>query len=358
MAVVITTAIKTGSTIAIVGTGFGTKPTAAPYRFRPWTGLTDGAAANSQFDTIERVGGEPSVFVVDNSVGVGGGSLRMEINGASLGGSDIFPHHEFNGFSSDYLYASHWFQYAKQTANAAGNFSQLKSYRAGAATGSGPVDNYANGFPMIGNSWNTQNPANDDTFGINGFYDPDTNTTNPWTDNVGATKAVFSDGLMHHKEIEWIMNTALASGNGVIREWLDGDLISEYTNVNIRLSVLEHFSFVQPNPGWANDLSDNNWKAWESRHYVDTSSCKAFLSDSSTYAGISTGKFLLNISAHTALAITATDASNIPSGYAYLYVVDDAGAVNANGYAFTTSGGTDAHMLFTGKLGQPFAGLL
>lgn len=308
----------------INGSGFGTKSTPAPYRYLTWAGLTNGAAADSQFDAIEKVFGEPATFVVDNSKGFGaGGSLKMAINGPDFGDAEIFPHHEFNGFSSDYLYASHWFQYVKQTSNdASSTFSQLKSYRCSPSIGT-PRDNYLNAFPKIGISLNTNSANNDDTFGGHGFYDQASGTTVSW-DSDGPTKAIFSDGLVHNLEWEVRLNT-VGNADGTIRMWLDGVKFLEIINMEVKTSSGQHLECVQPNPGWANNLGVNKWLAWEWQHYVDTTKARIFRINASTLAAITAGPFNLTATAWSDTSVSYANDIGAPSGYDWICIMNSSG---------------------------------
>lgn len=325
--------------LTINGADFGVKTTAAPAKFRDWTGLTDGsnAQALAQFDETEFVNfGGGSTFTVDNSKGWGGGSLKIVANCQAVG--EIFPHHCHNGFSSDVIYMSSWLLVNRVTNVNSTTLAQFKSFRLVKDTGGGPVDNYYNGRPMLQMSLSSTEPDDNGSF-ILGSWDSSGARHGDWTNEVGGVPQnmppFMRDGLPHLVEQISQLNS-VGVANGLIDVYIDGAHIASYTNMQNKDGSGEHFSYALWGTDFADDMQQNNWITNEGRHYLDTTIARVFLSDSATFAGIATPSFLVPPVTWTGgNAITVT-AKNIPANYKYLYVVNSAGEVNSSGYLYTS----------------------
>lgn len=332
MAVSITSANLVGSTLTVGGSGFGTKPTPSPIKFLSWDGLTPGAPAATVFDAIEFVNyTSPSTnFIVEGGQGPGGSNnLRMNLNLTTTG--EWFPHHEFDLGSVDSFYMSYWMKAVDVTGNPLPSGAQLKFFRAGTSAGT-PVDNYNSFFKFESSlrQWGTPDTANIDFWSI--VENLIVFMTN---DNGGEVAPLFDDGLWHLMEIE-VTNNTPGSTDGLLKIWVDNVMILDGDGMSCRNDISQHFNFMQHNPGWAGSLTYNDWIGREARHYIDSSKCKTYLGNASTAAAC-TRKYLLPMSSHSSTGIVATDATNIPSGHDWVYVVDDTGTVNSSGYAYTGS---------------------
>jgi hypothetical protein len=344
MAVAISSAELSGATITVVGSGFGSKSTAAPHRYLPWTGLTNGSDASGQFDDIEFVGTNFSAadFTVDNSVGfgVGAGSLRINYDCFSTTPetSELFPHHEFSLPGVDYFRMSYRVRVERTTDDeSGGTYFQIKGARSGPGSGgSGPKANY-DATPWIGFSLVTYTPANDGDINVEGHAVSPGGSDSTWTNNGNPSPPLMSDDLYHFIEFEKQLGT-VGSNTDTERLWIDGILIAETTNKQIRTADTQHFNYVQHAPGFANHMTYNDWLCWESRHYLDTTRAQAFVAQESTASAV-THKFLLPPSAWSGTGLTLDDADMIPAGYNYLYVMDEDGAINSGGFAYTAGAG-------------------
>ncbi len=332
----VSTAIKTGSNIAISGSNFGSKVTAAPHRFRPWTGLTNGADATGQFDATEFVGLSFSAadFTVDNSKGIGGGSLKINYHTNSPV-SELFPHHEFSLPGVDYFYASYWGLIERVTNDeGGGNYFQIKTARAGQSVG-GPVANYYS-EPYLSTSWLTYDPTNSEPIWVEGHSVEVGGADDTFSSNANPAPAAYRDNTWHFIEVEMRWND-IGVSNALYRMSVDSIVIAESTTSQPRTSLAQTFEYVQLSAGYANDMTWNNWLAWESRHYIDTTPARVFLSDSATLAGV-TGKFLLPATSWATGVINVSNAENIPVGYNYVYVANSNGEINTVGVAYTGGG--------------------
>ncbi len=339
----VSTAILTGSTLAIAGANFGIKTTPAPVFFQPYTATTTGQTPfDVGFDTWTDLGGES----VDMSQGVGGGSMLFDLtaeNNAMPHVGVILPSNtsqvytnffiKFIKTGSPTVIDPHikWTRTAPRPVGATD--SGLEDYE------TGPSKYYASIYfhPADGSSVEYCNAFWNESTGADHFsYGADT--------NFGGSAHSYSTNFItdwRNMESFHTMNTPTLQ-DGLESYYVDGQTV-HYRPACYPLGASpDYFGFVQPIAGV--DIPDTedvppvsefrDWKYVVSRMYVDNTQARVFLAAESTAAAV-TKKFLLPPSAWAAGAITATDASSIPSGYNYAYVTNSAGETNTNGRAIT-----------------------
>jgi len=329
----ISSATQTGSTLVVKGSNFGSKSTAAPTFFQPFTGLSAGATPTAAgFDSWINRGGE-AVTLAD---GVGGGSLRCDPGVAN----NAFPHiGKYLPANTSEMRLSFYF---KLYGSSASSNTQLKFARAGVhVNGADGAADYAstdakfypslfiNGSNVLGlNSahaeWKTVGGA------ISSFY-PDQSgagqTGLPLSSQstVDTSQWVFAEVYYKFNDV----NVA----NGVFKITLNGYVWHNRSAAQPRTSADQYIGFVQPIPSI--DLPNpTDFDYAMSRVYIDVgpqSQAQVFLSDSPTASAI-TKKFILPATVWANDGITVTNALSIPSGYKYVYVTNVLGETNNNGF--------------------------
>ncbi|APR76870.1 Hypothetical protein A7982_02217 [Minicystis rosea] len=129
-------------------------------------------------------------------------------------------------------------------------------------------------------------------------------------------------------EVYYRLNT-IGQADGVQQISMNNRLYTDGHDRQIKTQSFEHLEYLMPFPGVADDTG--SWTGEVSRVYADNTRARVFLGNASTLAAC-TGRFMLAPSAWSGSAITASGATNIPSGYRWVYVVNDDGDVNAAGY--------------------------
>lgn len=314
----ITSATMSGGTITVNGTNFGAKDTAAPLIFMPFTSGTDGqSTTDAGFDLIE--GNNANNATLDTSSGIGGGSIRC------LDTDESF--HEFaKSFpSTDQLLASMWFRIRPTDAGGTSTNLQVKLMRSATLSDANGGDKpyyylpkygfsaWLNGPDMVGgfqsNFWSVANGEMAEY-----FFEPDypDTTYSEWT----------------YIEVYYRLNT-IGQADGVQQISMNNRLYTDGHNRQIKTQDFEHLEYLMPFPGVADDTGA--WTGEVSRIYGDNTRARVFLGNASTLAAC-TGRFMLLPTAWSGSTITASNATNIPSGYSWVYVVNDNGDVNDNGY--------------------------
>lgn len=344
MAVSISSAVLTGSTLVIAGTGLGAKPTAAPVFYQPFITTADGATYSAAgWDFLGgNIGGNPGYDTythVDMSEGVGGGSWYTMLDG----GGDVFTHFgKFMPAASDTVVCSFFHKMHPLTAGSNANGSgQIKGCRVGPTGGNTGVqqggDMYAYHYAQFGASHYsaTFTDVND-----TGGFDP----VGHWWANGGAENNVNATGsgipmlnsAWHFKETIHKLNT-LTSANGIMYNHTDGITHINVSNLQVKYGAGEYLEYCQPTPGYTNGFLGNPINVYHSHMYIDNTMARAFLGNASTLAAC-TARFMVNPTAWTTTAITAT-VDNIPAGYNWLYVSDTTNTINSSGYSYSTSSG-------------------
>ncbi len=322
----VSSAVKSGSTVTVSGSGFGTKSTAAPFFFQPFTGFSGGETPTAAgFDSWINRGGE-AVYMAD---GVGGGSLRCD----PVAASNAFPHiGKYLPASVSELLVAFYFKLYGSPASS----NQMKFCRAGTPGGDPHLDYASTDAKIFPSIWVYSGPQ------IGG-----NSVQAQWFQSGGAIQSYYTDesgggssgiplgsqpsvdaGQWVFAEVRYRYND-VGSANGLLRIDLNGFRWHERPAIQPRTSAGQYMGFIQPIPSIDEALFDYAI----SRVYIDTGSqsvAQVFLSDSSTASGV-TKKFLLPASAWSDSSITVGNAASIPSGYDYLYVVNPSGQINSAG---------------------------
>lgn len=343
----ISSAVRSGTTMTISGTGFGTKAGPSPFKFQPFTATTQGqnyAAAGFDFVGGDNYGDANNY--VDMADGVGGGSW---LHITPPPGDNSFSHFGHLLPGVDQIYVSYWIKITRTAAiDPVGGGAQLKGTRVGTRTGtSDPVGQMYNINPKW--AWSIFTPIEDGS------------TAGPTAQTVAGSGTTASEGSQdasadgnplisiingewHYHEIYYRINTAGAS-DGVQHVHFDGIQYHTLTDRAGRTLSSNHWDYVQYSPGLSDGFDRSEWEARFSRIYTDTTHARAFLGNNASLASV-TGRFLLPPTAWSATSISVSNVSNVPSGYNWAYVCDSNNSCNSSGYAFATAASGSRLMLF------------
>lgn len=325
----ISSAAIVAGVMTITGTGFGTKATAAPFKFQPFVDTEEGDDyADAGFDIMY---GGSELNHVDMSDGIGGGSWLYTSPG---GGEETFTYFGHTLEDVDEIFVSHWVRIRRMTVpTQGGDDGQYKGVRAGIRTGSDPSANMYILNPKY--SFSTYSDV-EDTDSLSG---PDAYTYNAPT---GLINTYFPEGnynvplisnTWQYCEVHYKFND-LGQANGIQRIRFNGTQHVDLTNMQPRTDAGEFIGYVQYCPSLAGSLAYAEFEARFSRIYLDTTPARAFLGNASTLAAC-TGRFMISPSAWSSTEITAGSASLIPYGYDWLYVVNADGEYNSSGFEYT-----------------------
>lgn len=345
----ITSAQLSGSSLIISGSNFGIKANAAPFFYQDYTtnnGVPDadllvGYANQRQYGS----NAYGSSTTIDTSMGrtAGRGALKLDI---AAGAADYFPHVSVNASNTgrgslgsqnaDELYISYWVKLALISGSPAQNSIQLKSARSG--TGS-PSTNYYGDYPLYVSSLYLKA----DMSGYIGTYQEtrdSSNTTSSGEHFDTTNTSMWLSSGWNFVEIWQKYNTpGIADGffryriNGVA---IDKDIAAaNISAIKVRQGgdAGKHFDFAMLVGGV--DIPDHSatsrYRLLFSEHYIDTTPQHVMLGNAPTLSTI-TGRLLCPPTAWNNNSLTV-NASNIPSGYNWVYVTNDAGQTNAIGFS-------------------------
>lgn len=349
------TAVRTASTGVMVITdpsnSLGTKSPVAPYFFNPLSGVTDGTYSTDEavgfkiYNTEINPADRP---VVGSGDGIGGGkSIVMRCrhgNGSYLHKPMLTrfftpvgqAYSDTSGGSTDQFFMSYFLKWHQTAPEGA----QVKVFRAAPAANRSSTnanDYYANS-PNMGlsmyvdtsgalysNHW--EGNAGSTTYKPlkSGTYDPDRD----------APAGTCLNDLQQCMEF-WIKSNTGTASDGDWFGWQNGKNMMEWATTkrgDNPASFSHVFVFTGPDLTGSGDIT-----YYLSRPYIDFTRQRVVLGDNSNFNACS-GHFPLGLSAWAAGAITATDASSIPTNYNYVFVLDAAGSVVSNGgagFAYST----------------------
>ena len=344
----ITSAQLTDSTVVISGANFGTKAVAAPFFYQDFTtnnGVKDadlliGYANQRQYSSTSY----GSFTTVDTSLGrtPGRGALKLDI---AAGAADYFPHVSLNtsntgrgtltSQSTDELFISYWVKSELVSGTPSGNLLQIKAARSG--TG-GPSTDYYRNYPLYVSSMYPRSDAS----GYTGTYQETRNssgTTSSGEHFDTANISMWRGNGWNFVEIWQKYNTpGIADGffryriNGVNID--DGIASASLNSILVRNSGdgAKHFDYTMLAPGVdiPGNTSTGKYRLLFSEHYVDTTPQRVMIGNASTLSA-STGGLLCPPISWNNGSITVT-AENIPAGYQWVYVVNNAGETNPTGF--------------------------
>jgi hypothetical protein len=320
--------VANGQTVTVSGSGFGTKPTAAPL---VWEDFSDGQA--------------------------NGLTLHGSINTANT--TDLRHQFATRNARADFKAPGPGHYYSYDAAAAPKWFTQYwiklaSNWQFGSAAYPGPGDGLANikfwrNFPL-----GSRNFTNVDVV-LHGFagyswkyaiaHEGSTNET--FIQGLGDFRETFTNGNWHCVQVEYGENSAVNATDGVFKVWVNGRSIVNLTNVVTNES--SDGAWVAKRPyvigfydSWSpSDAPVSNMYAYYSDIYVDNVWSRVVVANAPTYATAT----LRELQKPTAWA-TGAVTFNVNQGAfatgqaAYLYVVDSAGRVNATGLPLTIGGGT------------------
>jgi hypothetical protein len=336
----ISSAVKVDNEIIIYGAGFGSKSSAGPTFFQPFTDLAeDDTPDDAGFDSWVDRGGE----VVTLLDGVGGGSLRADPELAN----NAFPHvGRYLPSGTQEVYLRFYFKLYQNATPPLIDGAQLKFARAGVSSGIGPVEDYYMAASKFSQSLyiGSANSLGENSVMFEWRDTEDTHTYYPEDTGGGGSGVATSEldtSTWVYAEVHYKLND-VGVANGIGRTTLNGFDWHNRTALEPRTSSGEDIDYIQPIPsidlGQDDQLDDYDYAI--SRVYIDTgadSAAHVYLCNTSTAAAC-TKKFVLPPTAWTSGTDITVTAENIPSGYNWVYVTNAAGEVNSSGFAYTTPG--------------------
>jgi hypothetical protein len=339
--------------LVITGVGFGTKSGPAPLFFQPFVGLTNGLLpthASVGFDWGNDGAGYPQTYDGD---GVGGGCLTIPADGISPVDPDCFFDLgvDLNGNHAE-LFVSQW-QKLSYNAGTVATGVQVKGVRAGRLNPSDPTaaGSYAYN-PSMGGSIDIQ-PDGSQTTNANNCYqwfretghvgipfgnfdqshNPETAPYRTPNTSVGSPpypRVTTGWGQWFQQEVYFKMNTYGATDGIQILKGNNQQLV-HLTHADPRQSSDADNAFQQVNvwPG-VDGIAGADLTLRISRVYIDNTRKRVFLGNASTL-GACTGSFLLPPTEWADTLIKCSNCTNIPSGYDWVYVLDENDAEIASG---------------------------
>lgn len=339
-------------TIIDPSNGLGVKTTYTPTWLASWNGVTDGTLATNAAVGLDRYDtGRPQPTITTATAGIGGNPLLLHhpIPDGLAEGYSIHPQ-KFIAATTEIL-MSHWMR-VSCTAPWSGVF-QIKNHRMGYGQSDAP-SNYANANPRVGlikyhhaNDLSLPTIAEDQAPSYWATQSGGVSTDDIYNQVNNISGVAYNTWIYVETYCKW---NDVGSVNGVITNSINNQLylssIDEGTPFEVRLSAGDTIRNVQYIPGiqsvdTGSPYTNPDFDIWLSRPFVDSGSqCRrqVFLGNASTLSAC-TGKFMLAATGWAAGAITASEGKDRPSGYNYLYITDDSGAVTSNGgagFAFST----------------------
>jgi hypothetical protein len=309
-----------GSTLTLTGSGFGTKPTAAPFYFNDFEAATVGQTALQAGLDDEGNDGQGLPYVRSDRALSGSKSLRMDY----LTNKDsMFPRIGKGGLNSNEVYVSVW-TYWTHTAGSGGSPFIFKLVRGGANP------SYS-GVPKF---YETIRPGLDGI--VDGTDRGSVNSSNvsTYSDNITLGQ---NAGGWHRSEYYFKLSDP-GVANGQFFTWVDGKLNANLNGVVSRLSGNgSNINYVMsPFDGIDSYGLTNSYQVWADDFYVDTTRARVEIGDGSTLA-TSTKRTVLPATQWSASSVTVkANVGLFSSGSkAYLYVFDPSGNVNSAGYPVT-----------------------
>lgn len=340
----ITSATLVGTALTIEGSDFGTKSTPAPVFHQNFKSTTQGDDyTDAGFDFLGGNNQSNTNNYVDMSAGAGISSGLGGWRFHAPQGSESFSHFGNNmPANNERVFASYYFKIVRGSGSGSSGYYQIKSIRTGDDSGNTGAnegsERYAS-LPKFAVVQNLADPSNvNDTDGGDPFgqwWSASSGTTNVYASGPGVA---IHNGQWHYIEAYFQINT-LGMANGIMQIWMDGNLYVDVSNLEIRTTTGEYLDYVQYLPGLANDLADYTWDINFSNIYADNNRARVFFGNSAALSTV-TGRYVVPATAWAVGGdnITVT-AENVPTGYDWIYVVNAAGEINADGYEYATTPG-------------------
>ena len=313
-----------GSTVTIVGSGFGTRSSAKPVYFSDFDSypLNDSALNTGLSAPMGTIPNEP---YIDNTRAVSGAqSLRMDY---PLNKNGEFPEVMLQNLSLTQVYVSAWIYWERTAGSGAGGPPIFKLVRAEANP---PYHGYPGFYETI-----FPNAAGQVIGTDRGSVASDRTVTYGDTINAGQTS-----GVWHRIDYYYKLSTP-GVADGVFESWVDGVLNANIQNTMSRLSgsTATINDIISPFDGISNYGISNSYSLWVDNFYVDSTQARVELGDAPTFAGCKT-RYIQPSTAWDdgAVAITVNLNQFTSGEKVYLYIVSPDGNVNNNGYPVTVGG--------------------
>ncbi len=280
-----------GATLAISGSGFGTRSQAAPLHF-------------DNFDS-RSVGARPADFGYHNYGGFGG-SVTVDASTAFSGtralrhqsdfgtpGTDVresFPHIAIRGFSGTELYLSYRLKFATNGSRIA----QLKFNRSGMEVSTANGSPCYGGSPKFRSSYYPEGPSNgtasDKTLRYvqGGIVRHDESVLEGWIGETGGfegTPLAIPENTWVQVEEYYRLND-IGAANGEFVTYVNGHRHFNHHNLLLRSSanqVLNCSYLVVGMDYYVNAGSTNGVTVWYDDHYLDTSRARLVLANAATW---------------------------------------------------------------------------
>ena len=315
--------IKEGSTISIIGSGFGLKSPAAPLYWGNYD--NDPVGTTAQQTGLKNLNGyDPNPPRVDNTRAVSGThSLRMDY---PLNENGSFPEVGLSGLSATEVYVSAWLYW--QLDSGSGNeIPIIKLVRAEAGT-------VYHGYPGF---YETIRPnAAGQIIGT----DRGSISSNGTVTNDDVVNAGQNAGGWHRIEYYYKLSTP-GVANGVFQTWVDGVLNANVTNTMSRAAgnTATINNIISPFDGISGQNNANSYTLWVDNLYIDTTRARVEIGNAATFSKC-TMRFIQPATSWSDGSISVTvNLSQFTSGEkVYVYVVAPNGNVNNNGFPVTVGG--------------------
>lgn len=311
----------TGASFQVSGTGFGTKPSAGPFRWDGFENGTLGANITTGGWTPYQSGGIGHVYSGTRAHTGSKSALRV-----TPSTTDDFRSAGLKGLQSKEIYYSVWFMWNKISGNYDQGTPIVKVMRVNS------TPDFYSGSTSSPSFWITHLPTSGWT------YAGMVNNSGSITDQQDVTSSALTPSVWHRMELRIRLSDPAGSSNGIAKVWLDG--VPSYS----------HISGVTRTASEAGKLLDNfllpamidrGGQVMEysvDDVYVDNTQARVEVCASATWVACVNNKDVQVASSWSDSSITFTVRGDaFPAGQAlYLYIVDKDGGVNPNGYALPT----------------------
>jgi len=312
-----------GQSITISGSNFGTKPYgAAPQKYEDFENGTHGSLLTTtgywNMDSNNPTEDKPQFSNAETRHTHSGLSGKF----IEYGLQDMTYTPDLN-FSGKKIYMDLWlrFQWASLTAQHQNKLFKIQSKvnnKGGSDPDSYPIMNFYCWRYDGGGTWcyiplsNEQGSVSHENMGCPG-------NTPAW----------------YHWQIE-LLNNDIGSANGEFRVWRNGTLLAEDYDLEIRLTGDNHFNCFWLGRYLGNYEGDLSNTLYYDEVYLDDSWARVEIGNASTWSGCSHRETQIPSSwSSSSITVTVNQGTFADSAGAYLYVTDDEGNVNANGYSIT-----------------------
>ncbi len=315
-------AVLSGGVLSITGSNFGSKSPAAPLFYESYESYSQnwqavpnslGGAVGTGVPGLAHAGGREYPFYsngatpyVDTTRAFSGSkSLRWDARDVGDNPNESFPRIGVRDIHATTLYQSYW-RYVDRTAGTIG-FHVDKFLRAG----NYGTDDWYNGHPKL--------------YGSDGDIGYD-NSANTNSGNIHPSSAGLSIGQWDFIEMEYVLSPTAGVAHIAVNNTdavnVTGANTSDGTDFIEGAFVAQGVDFYSPQA----------FSIYLDATYIDTTRARVAIGNASTKAAC--GGFFVVPPTVWLTGITAT-ASNIPTGFNWVYVTNAGGETNSSGFAYT-----------------------